>query len=416
MISFFLISCTSTKVEKSVVAERITKADTTNYKDYWTSLIVYAPEKALQFASTPEHKELAEVWASFMANKHDAMEPKLLNLYNNAKNDTIRDYAEYFLYAIYFNNNDNKSIFKNLRHKGDTDSSVLVRYPSVAYADSTQTSVDFSAKPDTLKMYVRKGLAFVKIKLNGMEKELLFDTGCQMTVLSDELANELNLASTTTELSVLGSVGSSNSSNLTILKGLEVGNSYFSNLPIGVLPANAFKFKLWFITWVKFDGILGWDVIKNFDVTIDRRQNIIILRKPYLKPNPEPKFFWLSDPIVKLKGENGSEIIGMFDTGCNKTDGALNLLGKLNTPDELSTKTSKRLWGVGGSKRLKGYRVKYLDLYYDNTKIHFKNIRVFDKSGFSNSAFRFTDVLIGFDIIKNGRVHFDMTNGIFELE
>ncbi|MEI6089245.1 MAG: retropepsin-like aspartic protease [bacterium] len=415
-ISVLLVSCTSTKVEKTIVGERIMKADTMNYKDYWTSLVVYAPEKAIKLAPTPEHKELAEVWASFMGNKRDSMEPKLLNLYRNTKNDTIRDYAGFFLFNLYSFNNDNKSILKNLRKSGETDSIMMVQYPTACYADSAQTSVDFSSQPVTLKMNVRKGSAFVRIKINGMEKELLFDTGCQMTMLSDKLAKELNIQSTTTNLSVLSSVGNNNSSKLTMLKNVEMGKSHISNLPIGVVPASAFNFKFWFISLAKFDGIIGWDIIKNFDVTIDCQKNIIILRQPYLKPKSDPNFVWLSDPLVKMKAENGTEIIGMFDTGSDRTDGALNLLGKLHTPDELSTKTSKRIWGIGGSKKLKGYRVKFIDLYSGNTKIHFKNIKVFDKSGLSNSAFMFTDVCIGFDIIKNGRVHFDISNGIFELE
>jgi hypothetical protein len=415
-ISLVLISCgSSVSFQREKIKEPINKPDTVSFKNFWAALVTYSPDKAAKLANSHDHAKLSVAMKDVINNKIDKAMPELQDLFKNCKNDTVKALARRMLYQLYMYKSSPNEIWSALRDSSDNDTTMTTAYPTTVFKDFPKPNIDMVGESDTIPFEIRKGLAFVKVKINGKDAELLFDTGAQMTMFSDELAEELGIKPLDNKIKFGGSTGYEMQTRLAFIDKMKIGATAINNLGAVISPSEAFRFKFLFFTFFSFDGVLGFDFIKRFDVTIDRKRNVLILRKPRALDVASQNMFWLNDPYVVFKAENGTDVVAMFDTGSRTTDGCDNFCFKLGIDNDSLSTTSRRFWGAGGSVNIDGYYMDSVNLYLADNKIKISNFSIFNRYELSDSQFRFYDMMLGFDFFDNKVVRFDINSGKFEI-
>jgi len=105
----------------------------------------------------------------------------------------------------------------------------------------------------------------VDVLINARETyQFILDTGASQTIVSPELALQMNITDTKMDL-IIGAGGATKSS-VGILKSLSVGKASLRNIP--VIVADIFS-ALSEAMGAKFDGILGFNYLSNFMIEID---------------------------------------------------------------------------------------------------------------------------------------------------
>lgn len=108
-------------------------------------------------------------------------------------------------------------------------------------------------------------ISLVDVLINARETyQFILDTGASQTIVSPELALQMNITDTKMDL-IIGAGGATKSS-VGILKSLSVGKASLRNIP--VIVADIFS-ALSEATGAKFDGILGFNYLSNFMIEID---------------------------------------------------------------------------------------------------------------------------------------------------
>ena len=101
--------------------------------------------------------------------------------------------------------------------------------------------------------------------------EFALDTGASMTVLSINLASNLGIKAGATKEGV--GAGGRVKVSLTSVRSVAIGEAHFDKLEAVITDLSAISQAV----ETKLDGIIGYNFLKNFKVTIDYPNNILSL-------------------------------------------------------------------------------------------------------------------------------------------
>lgn len=193
-------------------------------------------------------------------------------------------------------------------HFGD---STGYKLPNYAFAKRmlNQPAVQIELPVDSLVLAVtlkKKGHVVVKILVNGQPRTFMVDTGCQRSVISKKLAEELQLSKLLND-SLTNSLGQTVVSSTSLLNSVQAGALRVTNLPVGVVSMWSFG----------VDGALGWDVLRQFNVTFDYKNRQLILRKPITQDTPTRNLLGGSKPLIAFQSATGEWLNLFFDSGSN---------------------------------------------------------------------------------------------------
>lgn len=192
---------------------------------------------------------------------------------------------------------------------------------------------------------------------------------------------------------------------------LNFGNLTYHNKPCVISNSSNLKFKFLFYTFLSFDGILAWDIIKNLDITIDIKEKMMYLKKPKALQYHNRNMFWLNHPLVKLKYKNGFDLLFNFDSGAMNSEFYDFLLAKIKIDDLFND--SERIYGVGSSLKREQKVIPKISFLLNDNSLNFTNL----KSGVERvNNFLKLDGMIGCDVLlKSSKLHIDAQNGIFDI-
>lgn len=409
---FILNSCTSTNVTINRSVNVYSIIDTLNYSTYWTAMRCGFPELASKFTDEEDKIKFSKGLSKILIGEHECAERIFREIINFTKNDTLLDNSKIILEQLLIYQSKWKDYFDTFRNKNASDSVEIIRLLYPAFMNNKEV-VSYNNQVDTLKIKIKNGLIFIPVKLNDNEIDFLFDTGAQHTIISNKIAQEVGIQSLTNIKS--GLISSNNIFNdlqTGLINNLKFGNYQSLNKPCIITNEDNLKSKFLFYTFLRFDAILGWDIIKNLDITIDYDKDIIILKKPLKKESTKKNLFWLDCPIVKVKSNNGYDLLFFYDSGAQNSS-FYDLLSKKLNLEEMS-ETNERIYGIGGSSKRDVKVIPKISFKLNNFNLNFENL----KSGLeSRGQFFKLDGMLGNDIgLKAGKLHLDASNGIFEID
>jgi hypothetical protein len=198
---------------------------------------------------------------------------------------------------------------------------------------------------DTIKFNNLVNLITIPVKINGVERHFVFDTGAEKSVISEAICDNLELIG---KQKVSDSNNSTSTLSIALVKKLTIGN-------VDVLDKKCITFKNSSFTCMGFDGIIGIDIIQKYDWVIDFKNNLLIRYE--LNNNLfDAKNLIFADyynkrqrPRIKLTFKNKETIDFLFDSGSNKTD---LISGKIKKIKSLVTKTTDKLSESNGLNSL----------------------------------------------------------------
>lgn len=403
-----LSSCYGTKLTVRQASAPISINTANPYSDYWSAFYCGMPEHTPKYAEYEEQVLLTQAFDYIKLGKLTDSETILRNLYHSP-NDTIATAARKLLNSILFY--DSKwqscdSLHKEMNRKKKKKNIPL-------YVDYTQLQREryvFSDRADTLAIVIENGLPILPININGRILRFLIDTGCDITCLRQSVANEMNLKPIASHSSgVYNSVGDFFDVVSSAIDSLKIANTIVYNHPIIVTNDNNLSFEVMNKSFLEFHGIIGWNYLKNLDITIDFKKKVLIIRKPEVRPDATQNMFWLGTPVIKLYSASGLELNFAFDTG-DQVSNFFDLLIQKTNPPKLES-DFRRSFGVGSVRLIEIKRIPKISLYFDKYEIQISNF----ESGFEMpGSIICLDGRLGSDFILNARIRIDALNNNIE--
>jgi predicted aspartyl protease len=260
------------------------------------------------------------------------------------------------------------------------------------------------------------GTPAIQVRINGKDYEFWLDTGSSMTVLSSTVASEASVPFVSADTLKIRTFEGTAPVKAGIVRRLEIGSIGFTNTPAIVMDAALMRVKSTSegVTgrgvWV--DGIIGWDIIRQFDVVLDYRSGTITFKKPERLGIIGTEFqnlTWVGKPLVQVRTKPGGTFEFALDTGAQVTLLNGSILDKLET---VATTYGGRIFGIaetgGQAKRV----VPNLKLNVGGSSVHLESVLVY---GPAYSGLINTDGILGSDVAQFGKIRIDATNGLFSL-
>jgi hypothetical protein len=260
------------------------------------------------------------------------------------------------------------------------------------------------------------GTPAVQVRINGKDYEFWLDTGSSMTVLSSTVASDANVPVISADTLRIRTFEGTAPVEAAIVRRLEIGAIEFTNTPTIVMDAALMRVRSTSqgVTGrgVRVDGIIGWDIIRQFDVVLDYRTGTITLRKPErlgIIGTDFQNLAWVGKPLVQVRTRPGGTFQFTLDTGAQVTLLNGSILDKL---EMVTTTYGGRVFGIaktGGQTRRIAPK---LTLGVGGKLVRLKGVPVY---GPAYSGLINCDGILGSDLAQFGKIRIDATNGLFSL-
>jgi predicted aspartyl protease len=260
------------------------------------------------------------------------------------------------------------------------------------------------------------GTPAIQVRINGKDYEFWLDTGSSMTVLSSTVASEASVPFVSADTLRIRTFEGTAPVKAGIVRRLEIGPIAFTNTPAIVIDAALMRLKSTSegVTGqgVRVDGIIGWDIIRQFDVVMDYRARTITFRPPEhlgIIGTAFQNLAWVGKPMVQVRTKPGGTFRFTLDTGAQVTLLNGSILDKL---EMVATTYGGRVFGIaktgGNTKRV----VPKLNLDVGGQSVNLESVLVY---GPAYSGLINTDGILGSDVAQFGKIRIDATNGLFSL-
>jgi hypothetical protein len=200
-----------------------------------------------------------------------------------------------------------------------------------------------------------------------------------------------------------------------VLTTLELGPIFLTNSPAIVMDAALMEVKGTTdgtSGTIRVDGIIGWDIIRQLDVTMNYRDRSITLQRPRkMRVRASSRnLTWVGTPLVTVRAKSGRDMHFTLDTGAQASfvDG-----GVLQITGTSSTYSNMRAYGIGQRSGSMARVVKGLNLEINGRSLPTKELIVYDQP----SAGPVTcDGILGSDLAQFGTIRIDASNGLFSID
>jgi hypothetical protein len=272
-------------------------------------------------------------------------------------------------------------------------------------------------KPMSLPLVITPmGTPAIQVRINGKDYEFWLDTGSSMTVLSSTVASEAGIPFISADTLSIRTFEGTAPVKAAIVRRLEIGPVAFTNTPAIVMDASLMRLKSTSEgvpgRGIRVDGIIGWDIIRQFDVVLDYRTGRITFEKPEnlgIIGTEIQNLTWAGKPLVQVRTKPGGTFQFSLDTGAQATLLNGSILDKLEI---VAATYGGRVFGIaktgGQTKRV----VPNLRLNVGGSSVRLESILVY---GPAYSGLINCDGILGSDVARFGRIRIDATNGLFSL-
>jgi hypothetical protein len=177
----------------------------------------------------------------------------------------------------------------------------------------------------TLPFEYRARHVWLRARVNGGEPaDFLFDTGASVTVIDSAWAAEHKLA-TQGHMQASGA-GASGGASFTTLQSLRIASAAGDGIEIPEVKAAVLDLNDGFepLFWRRMAGVIGYDVISRFVVTIDYDDSLIVLHDPATweyRGGEKPLVMVMNGTVPAVQGEFDGSDEGVFrlDVGSSST-------------------------------------------------------------------------------------------------
>ena len=389
------------------------------YGDFWRAVSDVSLKGAWILAGTRDQRRFVDALELMIGGEPDSAEMAIRTLL--AARDTLVREAARITYGALLSE---RSDWKRLAE--------LASSPSPAVADDAGVEtwarafrdlrpvVSFTDTVSVVPLFrAPTGAPVVTVVVNGVPRRFWLDTGSSITILSSAAAAACGVApigrDTLELLTPVGRLPARPAAARTIV----IGGAAARDMPAMIVDAATLRLHTGDPARdAVIDGVIGFDIIRALDLTIDDVRGHVIVRKPVRSPLGERRartLFWFGLPIVSLTAANGAPVHLALDTGAEESYGTPTLVVKTGAAWRRAER--RRVHGFGGSaapvRRIeRGVVVPSVRLFLDRTPLILERVFLYD----AQYPTIFTlDGTLGADAGRGGVMRIDMTNGRVEV-
>jgi hypothetical protein len=260
------------------------------------------------------------------------------------------------------------------------------------------------------------GTPTVRVRINGEEYEFWFDTGSTITVLSSDVARAVGVSPLTPDILSVGTFAGAAPVKPAVVQRMEIGPIVIANSPAIVMDASLMRVKSNARgvprAGLAVDGIIGWDTIRQFDITLNYEKRTITLRRPETlgtRGTIAQNLTWMGKPMVQARASNGEALLFTLDTGSQTSfvNAAMVKKRRIGTSN-----VYMRVFGLATSIGQDAQVVPSMQLHVGGKPLALTGLMVYSprSSGLVNCA-----GILGSDIAQFGTIRIDATNGLFSV-
>lgn len=286
-----------------------------------------------------------------------------------------------------------------------------------AFANTEPQSVAFPSKPVSVPLRsTAAGTPAIRVKINGREYTFWLDTGASMTVLSSAVAEKTRTPIVSDDTLAVRTFAGSAEVRPGLVRKMEIGSIALTNTPVIVMEASMMRVKAsgdgvpWASHYV--DGIIGWDIIRQFDVLLDFQRKSVTFARPEQLDGPVASLRnlkWLGRPFVEVRTRGGETLNLALDTGAQTTLLSAASVERLGLT---SRRADAKVFGIARTGTPTNRVLPSLWLEVAGSAIVLEDVIVYSAA---YSGLIACDGILGSDIAQLGSIHIDATNGILSL-
>ncbi|HEX5138541.1 MAG TPA: retropepsin-like aspartic protease [Planctomycetota bacterium] len=286
-----------------------------------------------------------------------------------------------------------------------------------AWAHAPPERVTFTAPSATVPADLgSQDVPFVRGRVGDHECMFLVDTGATFTMLSTDVAEAAGIRPVDAGVGVATATKRRIEVRPAVVPRLSVANVVFENHPCLVADSEDLTFTFLLFSFLRIDGVLGWNAIRSLDIEIDYRVPEVTIREP--RPRSTARnLLWLGAPVVRARLEDGMPVLADLDTGASASN-AFPCFFDVLPEGYWQTLTgnvhdgSAHMWGAGGSERVRTRTVDRLTIVVDRHRLQFRRLPA---HGHALTAIFVPVVRLGNDIALKGTMRIDFKNSALEL-
>lgn len=266
----------------------------------------------------------------------------------------------------------------------------------------------------------RAGHAMVAVEINGLSKWFIIDTCADMTVVTASLAKEAGIAAREEHACLIGTSTSRQvSAAPATIAELRIGDLTLRNHRVLHMNDEDLEFRLLFFTFLKIEGILGWNAIRAMHLELDFAREQVLIARPHAASG-DRAVGWAGEslPLVRLLTDNGTILWLRLDTGSTDTFLYHDVYRKLAlTPERTRT---ERVGGAGGFQKVTTDVLADFALTLHRNRFCFPSMSVRPANESSDpqehpESWARPDGLMGLDVVQGGKLILDASAGIFQI-
>jgi|GEM_PF-2940954 predicted aspartyl protease len=285
----------------------------------------------------------------------------------------------------------------------DTTSLSLARYYARYPAEQIQLNkpVDVPYKPSP------SGTPIVEVWINGKIYHFWFDTGAGITVLSERTAAHCGIKEERGQAGqALAATGKTVSVFPGVIDSIQIGAMKVYHHPCIILSNRSLEIKVLGIRILKIDGIIGWNILQELDVTIRNKEKVISLGLSSSHQSDEHNFFWYGTPLIACKDSTGKDFLFFIDTGGDQPGLYQAVLTKIDTSQ--AKKKTIVLGSAGGVRKINSFLFPRFQVMAGGHTFVLKNVSVYP----NNPELLYApDGVLGINEFKNTTLRFNVKQG-----
>jgi predicted aspartyl protease len=385
------------------------------YGTYWQALADANLQAAWIVAESSEQRTLADAIDAFLNGRNTEADSTVATLLG-ARDSQVRKAARITHAAILASEGDwpRLAAYADSADREKRDAAGVETW-APAFKD-VSTSITFADSSSELPLTRSiTGVAIIPVSVNGVKRHFWLDTGTSITILTNSVADAANVTGLGQDtLEMVSAVGRV-STRAAVVHSLKLGHVTVTNAPAMIVGDLALQIREANsgMPPVPIDGVIGFDVIRKLDLTIDDLDDRVIIREPTLRAadDSHPRnLAWFGLPIVTLLSSHGNAIHLVLDTGAGETFGTPGMAEKSGAHWRAAER--RTVQGFGGTKIEAGIAIPDVRLFLGDTPLSFKRIFLYEAS--YPTIFKL-DGTLGADIGRGGVVRIDMTNGRLDV-
>jgi len=224
------------------------------------------------------------------------------------------------------------------------------------------------------------GLWEIPVQFKNTQEQFLFDTGANISTISESYAIKLGLRLTGKTVKVNGGQGKRVDAQLGVADSLHIGNMSFYNVVFLVMPDEVLQFPQ---VHFNINGIIGFPVINAMKEVHITRQGRLTVPKDASVNSLNNMALNGFTPLVRAVAEDDT-LIFQFDTGAANTNLFSNYY---NSHRQLiadrASKDHKHIGSVGGARKMKVYELPSMNIYVGGNKAFVRDVAVYTQDIFS---------------------------------